>query len=82
MERLLFGLGIRHIGEKAAKILSEEFETIDAFMKATREELIAIYEIGDKMADSIVTYFEKEEVQAISDRLKEVGLICHIKGKK
>ena len=65
MERVLFGLGIRHIGEKAAKILSENFHSFDALMKATREELIAIFEIGEKMADSLVTYFEQEEVQLL-----------------
>ena len=81
MERVLFGLGIRHIGEKAAKILAETFHNFDALMKATREELTAIFEIGDKMADSLVTYFEQEEVQQLIVRLKEAGLVLQYTGK-
>ncbi|WP_391204174.1 NAD-dependent DNA ligase LigA [Psychrobacillus sp. L4] len=81
MERVLFGLGIRHIGEKAAKILSETFHSFDALMQATREELTAVFEIGDKMADSLVAYFEHEEVQQLIGRLKEAGLTLQYTGK-
>ncbi|KGR91019.1 NAD-dependent DNA ligase LigA [Ureibacillus massiliensis 4400831 = CIP 108448 = CCUG 49529] len=82
MERLLFGLGIRHVGEKAAKILAQEFETIDSLMTAKEEDIKSIHEIGDKMADSIVTYFSKEEVKALVNRLKDVGVNLTYKGKK
>jgi len=81
MERVLFGLGIRHIGEKAAKILSETFHNFDALMKATREELTTINEIGDKMADSLVTYFEQEEAQQLLQRLRKAGLVLQYTGK-
>ena len=81
MERVLFGLGIRHIGEKAAKILSAKFHDFDTLMKATREELIEISEIGEKMADSLVTYFEQEEAQQLVQRLKEAGLALKYTGK-
>lgn len=81
MEKVLFGLGIRHIGEKAAKILSETFHNFETLMKATREELTTIFEIGDKMADSLVTYFEQEEVQQLIERLKEAGLALQYTGK-
>lgn len=81
MERVLFGLGVRHIGEKAAKILSENFHSFETLMKAPREELIAIFEIGDKMADSLVTYFEQEEVQLLIGRLKEAGLTLQYTGR-
>ncbi|WP_419959802.1 NAD-dependent DNA ligase LigA [Psychrobacillus sp. BM2] len=81
MERVLFGLGVRHIGEKAAKILSENFHSFETLMKATREELIAIFEIGDKMADSLVTYFEQEEVQLLIGRLIEAGLTLQYTGR-
>ncbi|WP_342599105.1 NAD-dependent DNA ligase LigA [Psychrobacillus sp. FSL H8-0483] len=81
MERVLFGLGIRHIGEKAAKILSETFHNFDALMKATREELTTINEIGDKMADSLVTYFEQEEAQQLMQRLRTAGLVLQYTGK-
>ena len=82
LERLLFGLGIRHVGEKAAKILAAEYETMDALMAAQVEELTAIHEIGDKMADSIVSYFANEEVQTLIARLKDVGVNMTYKGKK
>jgi len=82
LERLLFGLGIRHVGEKAAKILSEQFETMDQLMIATVEDIQSIHEIGEKMANSIVTYFEKEEVKMLISRLKEVGVNMEYKGKK
>lgn len=74
MERLLFGLGIRHVGERGARILSEHFGSMDSLMEASLEELIAIHEIGDKMADAIVTYFEKDEVRALVERLRERGV--------
>lgn len=74
MERLLFGLGIRHVGERGARILSEHFGSMDQLKQANLEELIAIHEIGDKMADAVVTYFEKEEVVALVERLRERGV--------
>lgn len=74
MERLLFGLGIRHVGERGARILSEHFGSVDQLMQANLEELIAIHEIGDKMADAVVTYFEKEEVSSLVERLRERGV--------
>lgn len=82
LERLLFGLGIRHVGEKAAKILAAEFETIDRLMEATIEDLTAIHEIGDKMAESLVAYFENEEVKLLISRLKDLGVNTTFKGKK
>ena len=74
IERLLFGLGIRHVGERGARILSEHFGSMDQLMQASLEELIAIHEIGDKMADAVVTYFEKEEVVSLVERLRERGV--------
>ena len=82
LERLLFGLGIRHVGEKAAKILAAEYETMDALMKADVADLTNIHEIGDKMAESIVAYFANEEVQTLIARLKDVGVNMVYKGKK
>src|SRR5690606_5125963 len=74
MERLLFGLGIRHVGERGARILSEHFGSIEKLMAATFDELINIHEIGGKMADSIVAYFETEEVQQLMQRLAEANV--------
>ena len=82
LERLLFGLGIRHVGEKAAKILAAHFETMDALMHAKEVELKDIHEIGDKMAESIIAYFANESVQQLIERLKEFGLNMSFKGKK
>ena len=62
LERLFFGLGIRHVGAKAAKTLAIQFENMEVLAEATLEELTAINEIGEKMAHSIVTFFEQEEV--------------------
>src|SRR5690625_1278052 len=74
LERLLFGLGIRYVGNKAAQILASHFKTIDALMKADADELQTIPEIGVKMAEAIETYFNKEEVQSLIAELKELGL--------
>lgn len=82
MERLLIGLGIRHVGEKAAKIVSEEFGTIEAVMEATEDQLVAIHEIGDKMASSLVEYFSNEDARAVIGRLADVGVNMTYKGKK
>lgn len=74
LERLLFGLGIRFIGSKAALLLARAFRTMDRLAAATMEELIAVDDIGEKMADSVVTYFAKPEVRALIDELKAAGL--------
>lgn len=82
LEKLLFGLGIRHVGAKAAKTLAQQFETMDRLSAASKEELTAINEIGDKMADSIVTYFENEEVHELIDELKSYEVNMDYKGPK
>ncbi|MGR6899009.1 NAD-dependent DNA ligase LigA [Rummeliibacillus sp. BSL5] len=82
LERLLFGLGIRHVGAKAARLLAEEFETMDRLIGATETELVNVFEIGDKMADSVVTYFDNEDVLALISRLKEAGVNMNYLGKK
>ncbi len=82
LERLLFGLGIRHVGEKAAKILATEYETIEALMQADAADLTNIHEIGDKMAESIVAYFANEEARILIARLQDVGVNTTFKGKK
>ncbi|MFC4401676.1 NAD-dependent DNA ligase LigA [Gracilibacillus xinjiangensis] len=74
LERLLFGLGIRYVGSKAAKTLAAHFGTMDKLQTATFDQLIAIDEIGDKMADSIVRYFNEDKVKLLLDELRELGL--------
>ncbi|WP_027410403.1 NAD-dependent DNA ligase LigA [Anoxybacillus tepidamans] len=82
LERLLFGLGIRHVGAKAAKILAEHFETMERLQTATKEELLGIYEIGEKMADSIIAYFSNEEVKELLEELRSYGVNMTYKGMK
>lgn len=74
LERLLFGLGIRHVGAKAARSLAIHFETMDNVKEASLEDLIAINDIGGIMADSIVTYFENEEVHSLLQELERAGV--------
>ncbi|MFA8438284.1 NAD-dependent DNA ligase LigA [Pueribacillus sp. YX66] len=80
LERLLFGLGIRFVGAKAARTLAESCLTIDALISKTRAELQQIDEIGEKMADSIVRYFEKPEVVALIEELRSLGVNMMYKG--
>lgn len=82
LERLLFGLGIRHVGAKAAKILAEHYGDIDSLMKAGEEDLQVIDEIGEKMANSIVTYFQAPEVEELINELKDSGVNVTYKGPK
>ncbi|HZG74189.1 MAG TPA: NAD-dependent DNA ligase LigA [Chondromyces sp.] len=82
LEKLLFGLGIRHVGAKAAKTLAQQFETIDHLGSATFQDLTAIHEIGDKMADAIVSYFELPEAKELIQELKAVGVNTKYKGPK
>lgn len=82
LERLLFGLGIRFVGAKAAKTLAQAFETIDRLQQATVEELVAIDEIGEKMADSIYQHFQEDKVTQLIEELKAVGVNMSYKGIK
>ncbi|CAN7573989.1 NAD-dependent DNA ligase LigA [Rossellomorea sp. LjRoot5] len=82
LEKLLFGLGIRHVGAKAAKTLAQEFDSMDRLMDARKEELTNVNEIGDKMADAIVAYFENDEVKELIQELKDAGVNLEYKGPK
>ena len=74
LERLLFGLGIRHVGAKAGQILAEHFGTIAQLMQASSEEIAAIPNVGQVIADSVVQYFANEHVQILIAELAEVGV--------
>ncbi|MBQ5643165.1 MAG: NAD-dependent DNA ligase LigA [Bacteroidaceae bacterium] len=73
-ERVLFALGIRFVGEIAAKTLARKFKNIDALMSATAEELLETDGIGKVIAESILNYFVSEENRALILRLKQAGL--------
>ena len=72
--RVLFGLGIRFVGETTAKYLADHFRSLDAVMHATREELVEADEVGGKIADAIVDYFADPENLRIIGRLRDAGL--------
>lgn len=80
LEKLLFGLGIRHVGAKAAKTLAQSFGSVTNLSAAGKEELLNINEIGEKMADSIVTFFDQKEVQELINELRTVGVNMEYKG--
>lgn len=82
LEKLLFGLGIRHVGSKAARTLAQHFQTMERLQAASQEELTSIKEIGEKMAQSIVAYFENEEAQELITQLQEHGVNMIYKGPK
>ncbi|TKN51613.1 NAD-dependent DNA ligase LigA [Enterococcus faecium] len=80
VERLIFGLGIRHVGAKAAKILAEHFGDLETLSKSDYESIIALDTIGDIIADSVVTYFSNEEVHELMNELKQTGVNFEYKG--
>jgi DNA ligase (NAD+) len=74
LSRLIFALGIRHIGGETAEILAQRFGSIEALSKASRDELMKIEAIGPKIADSILAFFRQEENRQIIQGLKEAGV--------
>jgi DNA ligase (NAD+) len=81
LARLLFGLGIRHVGQKAAQTLAQTFGTMDAIMAAPEEELTAVPEIGPVIARSLRAYLDTERAKDLIAALKETGvdMTCEIK---
>ena len=77
-ERVLFAIGIRFVGETVAKKLARAFESMERLEKATFEELIAVDEIGEKIAQSILRFFSNEQCRTLVARLKEAGLQMEI----
>ncbi len=71
LARVIFALGIRHIGDETAEILAQEFHSLDDLGNASRERLISIPTIGPKIADSIMAFFRQEENRHIIDRLRK-----------
>ncbi|MEZ7496024.1 NAD-dependent DNA ligase LigA [Leeuwenhoekiella aequorea] len=73
-ERVLFGLGIRYVGETVARKLAKQFKNIDALANASLEDLIAVDEIGERIAQSVVEFFGSEQNRELVNRLKEYGV--------
>lgn len=82
LEKLLFGLGIRHFGEKSALILAQRYTNIDNIKNTSIEELTSINDIGEIMAKSIVEYFSNPENLNMIDHLKMYGVNMTYLGKK
>lgn len=73
-EKVLFGIGIKHVGETVAKKLAKNFESIEALQNASAEELIQVEDIGGKIAESIVAFFQNPENLLMVERLKTYGV--------
>lgn len=73
-EKVLYGIGIKHVGETIAKKLVKNFNSIDTLRQASLEELMQIEDIGLKIAESIISFFQNEENQQILERLKSYGI--------
>jgi len=73
-ERVLYALGIRHVGEQTAKTLARHFGSIDALLDATREDLVQVEDIGDTVADAILAWCASESGRDTVRRLREAGL--------
>jgi len=74
LSRLVYGLGIRHVGEKAAYVLAQKFITLDKLTEAKLKDFDAIYEVGPVMAQSIVDFFRLESTKKLIQKLKSSGL--------
>ena len=73
-EKVLYGIGIKHVGETIAKKLVKNFNSIDTLRQASLEELMQIEDIGLKIAESIISFFKNEENKRILERLKSYGI--------
>ncbi len=74
LERLVFGLGIVHVGSKTAKLLASHYKTMENFMKSTEEELTTIPDVGPIIAKSVVSYFQDPDNIALIEQLRDVGV--------
>ena len=82
LERLIFGLGIPHVGAKTAKVLAQKYETMDNLMNTSIEELTKIPDIGEIIAKSVTDYFNDSSNRGIVEELKELGLNMNYLGQK
>ncbi len=81
LERLLFGLGIPHVGSKTAKLLSRRYQSLEHLMEASFDELVEIGDIGETIAKSLIDYFNESKNQAIIFELKKAGVNTSYLGK-
>jgi DNA ligase (NAD+) len=81
-ERVLFALGIRFVGETVAKKLAKHYKSIDAIREATFEDLIQVDEIGDRIAESVIEFFNTPALNELINRLKDYGVSLEISAEK
>ena len=74
LDRLLFGLGIKQVGSKTAKVLAKKFKSLDNIINASLDELVNIPDIGDVIANNIVNYFKDDNNISIINKLKQYGV--------
>lgn len=80
LEHLLFGLGIRHLGVKASQVVAEKYGSIDRLFEVTEEEFVSIHDFGYKLAQSIVTYLENDDIRSLIDKLQKKHVNMEYKG--
>ena len=80
-EKLLFGLGIRHVGSKASQLLLQHFHSIESLAQANPEEVASIESLGNVIAQSLQSYFETEGAKILLNELKELGVNLDYKGQ-
>lgn len=81
-ERVLFGLGIRYVGKTVAEKLAQHFVTIDRLMQASFDEIVAVHEIGDRIAESVVSYFENDQALQMMSDLIDAGLSFEVEQRE
>ena len=74
IDKLLFGFGIRHVGGRASQLLSQSIENLEDLFTKSKEEIMGINELGEKIAESVVTFFKQEQTRDIVNRLRENGV--------
>jgi DNA ligase (NAD+) len=82
LSKLIYGLGIRHVGKYASQLLSSKYESLDELANASEEELKEIDGLGDKSSESIVTFFSTDENKITIQRLKELGVSTESSSKQ
>ncbi len=82
IDRLIFGFGIRHIGLRAARLLSENFESLEALSAASVDDIAKIPEFGEKMAKSLCVFFEQEQTRDTIAKLQAAGVNLKSSGKR
>lgn len=74
LDKLVFGLGVRHVGSKVARILVGEYPSLDLLKEATKEDLMEIYEIGERIATSVVDFFNTDYALYLIESFKQLGI--------